>query len=266
MIPEEVFHYTKSSNAEKILGGKHIRLSQFKETNDLRESKRWTGFPIERLGAAPVNDKDLLRSDESNRQLNNKINDIKLREWKVLCTSTNHPQQRKRDNPFYLGNCRPNMWAHYGENHKGICLKLNGKMLDHRIKELKNKKGYSVFSGKVKYNDFDLFKPIFFRKNFDQMSQDLNQEVRDHLKYYYREYFLLKARDWITEHEFRWMVFSQDYAPEYISIEGIIEGITIGEKYPQEDIPLIKKLCSELGIKLTGMNWKIDIPFPDAIV
>lgn len=264
MIPKEVFHYTKSSTALKILNGKQIRLGQFKETNDPRESERWTGFPAEYIGVAPITDKESIRFRENSERLNNKINEIKLREWKVLCVSMNHPQQEKHDNPFYLGNCRPTMWAHYGENHKGICLKLNGKMLDYRIKELKSKKGCSVFSGKVKYNDFDLLKPIFFHANFEQLSQDLNQEARNHLKDHYKEYFLLKARDWIMEREFRWIIFSEEDAPEYISIEGLIDGVTIGGNYPKEDILLIKKLCHELGIEPTGMNWRQGIPHPNA--
>jgi len=156
------------------------------------------------------------------------------------------------------------MWAHYGENHKGVCIKFNGKILDQRIKELKRKKGCDIFRGKVKYNDFALLEPIYFPTSFQQLSQDLNQEIRNHLKDNYREYFLLKARDWITEYEFRWMVFSTEDAPEYISIEGAIEGVVIGESYPREDISLIKKLCHELGIEPTGMNWQQGIPSPNA--
>ncbi len=264
MIPEEVFHYTKNCNAIEILSEKQIRLGQFKDTNDPRESRKWAEFPADYLGVAPISERDLIKFGESKKRLNDEINNIKLREWKVLCVSMNHPGLKKHDNPFYLGNCRPNMWAHYGENHKGVCLKLNGKILNQRIDELKRKKGCYIFRGKVKYNDSDLQKSIVFRTSFGQLSQDLNQEIRNHLKDNYREYFLLKARDWQTEYEFRWIVFSADDAPEYISIEGAIEGVIIGDNYPKGYISLIRKLCRELGIEPTGMNWQQGIQYPNA--
>jgi len=263
MIPEEVFHYTKNCNAIEILSEKQIRLGQFKDTNDPRESRKWA-ILYEYLGIPPSTNQAIRSFDENTKRLNDEINKIRLREWKVLCVSMNHPQLKKYDNPFYLGNCRPNMWAHYGENHEGVCLKLNGKILDQRIKELKRKKECNVFSGKVKYNDFALQKPIAFRTSFEQLSQDLNQEIRNHLKTNYKEYFLLKAKDWITEYEFRWMVFCTEDASEYISIEGAIEGVVIGMNYPREDISLIRKLCRELGIEPTGMNWQQGIPYPNA--
>ena len=262
MIPKEVFHYTKNCGAIKILSEKRIRLGQFKDTNDPREARKWT-IPCEYLGVAPM-PKDLMRFDEGVKRLNDEINKLRLQEWKVLSVSMHHPQQKKSDNPFYLGNCRPNMWAHYGENHKGVCLKLNGKMLDQRIKELKREKRCEVFLGKVRYNDLELLKPIYFRTSFEQLSQDHDQEIRNHLKDHYREYFLLKASDWVTEHEFRWMVFSREDAPEHISIEEIIEGVVIGADYSKEDMSLIKKLSHELGIEPTGMNWLQGIPYPNA--
>lgn len=264
MIPSEVFHYTKNCNAIKILSEKRIRLGQFKYTNDPRESRKWAAVPGEFLGIAPISNQDLIRFDEGTRRLNDEINNLRLQEWKVLCVSMHHPQQEKSDNPFYSGNCRPNMWAHYGENHKGVCLKLNGEKLDQRINELKNEKGCDVFSGEVRYNDVDLLRPIYFRTSSEQLSQDLDQEIRNHLKEYYREYFLLKAADWTTEHEFRWLIFSREDAPQYISIEEIIEGVVIGMDYPKEDISLVKKLCHQLGIEPTGMNWPQGIPYPNA--
>jgi len=263
MVPKEVFHYTKNCSAIKILSEKRIRLGQFKYTNDPRESRKWA-IPGEYLGVVPITQKDILRFDEGTKRLNDEINKLRLQEWKVLCVSMHHPRQNRSDNPFYLGNCRPNMWAHYGEDHKGICLKFNGKILDQRIKELKSKKGCDTFRGKVRYNDFALLKPIFFRINFEQFSQDLNQAIRSHLKDHYREYFLLKASDWRAEYEYRWMVFSTEDSPEYISIEGAIEGVIIGQNYPMEDISLIKKLCHDLEIEPTGINWPQGIPYPNA--
>jgi hypothetical protein len=263
MIPKEVFHYTKNCSAIKILSEKKIRLGQFKYTNDPREARKWA-IPGEYLGVAPITEEDLIRFGKGTRRLNDEINNIRLQEWKVLCVSMHHPQQKKGNNPFYFGNCRPNMWAHYGENHKGVCLKLNGKKLEQRIKELKKAKGCEVFSGEVRYNDFDSLKPLFFRTSFEQLSQDLHQEIRNHLKEKYREYFLLKAADWITEYEFRWLIVSREDAPEHISVEEIIDGVVIGENYPKEDIPLIKKLCQELEIKPTGMAWQNGIPYPYA--
>jgi len=59
MIPEEVFHYTKACSAIKILSGKRVRLSQFKETNDPREARKWA-IPSKYVGAAPITQKDII--------------------------------------------------------------------------------------------------------------------------------------------------------------------------------------------------------------
>jgi hypothetical protein len=73
MIPKEVFHYTKNCNAIKILSEKRIRLSQFKDTNDPRESRKWTVL-YEYLGVPPSTNKAINQFDEYTEWLNNEIN------------------------------------------------------------------------------------------------------------------------------------------------------------------------------------------------
>jgi hypothetical protein len=276
-LPGEVFHYTSKDVAlEKILYEKRLRLSQFKFTNDPKESKDWV-VPLAGLGIPPadfsVRDKDLIDRE---------ISKIKLREWKVLCVSKNHPnletataneKARMRESyPFLSGDCRPRMWASYasenaGENrgkHTGVCIRFNGSKLDEHVRtELSSQ--YQIFRGSVEYNDDKLFKPPELLIELSQYSKDLSQKAREHLLEHYRDYFLLKSNDWEMEYEYRWIIHNNKDGPEYVSIEGTIEEVVMGADFPSANEPSLLESCKTLGIQARRMRWINGIPDPISI-
>src|SRR5215203_3852877 len=146
-IPKEVFHYTKAHTAiEKILFEKKIRFNQLKSMNDPKESKG-LNMPLG-IGVPPIpngqwsNDfKDYIKNtppkikEWESLPLNAKFicykdhiaSAIKGNEWKIFCTSKHHPRLKDESNTpnsnsFLYGYARPSMWAHYADNHKGVCL------------------------------------------------------------------------------------------------------------------------------------------------
>jgi len=154
------------------------------------------------------------------------------------------------------------MWASYAaekDKHTGACLKLRGVELDHRI-ENKFKDGYKVFRDSVEYNDDKFFNHLQWLLDVSQTINVLSQTVREHLFDHYQYYFLLKSEDWCTENEFRWLIHSEENHPEYISIEGILDEVILGQDFPKDDETTVKKLCSDLGISVGKLKWPNGIP------
>jgi hypothetical protein len=272
-IPSQVFHYTQKSSAlDHILPKQQLRLRQFEFTNDPKESRSWV-IPIQVLGMLP---KNFSRHDEE--MIHQEISRIKRREWKVFCVSKHHPRLKTQANlenaisinPFFLGSHRPNMWAHYATDpnvdlnanrQTGICLRFNGIKLDHRIREqLKVKEKCKVFCGSVKYNDFKFFAPPPLRIELSRFAENLSYEARNHIIKHYKDYFLLKSKDWNTEYEFRWVVFSEEDSAEYVSIDGLLEEVIVGADFPKEDEILISNMCRKIGALARRMEWKDGIP------
>jgi hypothetical protein len=260
MIPEEVFHYTKRETAlEKILFDKKIELRQIQYTNDPRESKdRNFGVVYNR----PPSGTRLPR--EKLIEIVNRANTVIKKEWKVFCVSQHHPDYNFHTDevvhPFLRGDCRPRMWATYAENHQGACLKFNGSKLDERLRE---KFGDSnVFCDSIYYNDVQATTwPVIHLQNIDKLDLDLEETIRDHFVKSWRELFLIKSEDWKTEFEYRWLVHSLNDAPEDISIDGVIEGVLVGQDFPKACWPSLKELCKKLNIPAGLIEWESGFPY-----
>jgi hypothetical protein len=229
MIPKEIFHYTKKDIAlEKILFEKKIRIGKYGLTNDPRESQKWV--------LRSRDEKQKKKFDDIFDDVYHETNRVIANEWKVFCASQHHPDYRSNSNeynPFLSGYCRPRMWASYAENHKGVCLKFNGEKFNEQInKDLGD--SYRIFHGPVLYDDIRSLNP----PGFDYSSVDefgLTESVRKYFFKYWREFFLTKANDWETEYEYRWIIHSSKSKQdaEYLSIDGIIEGVLVGPAFPK---------------------------------
>jgi hypothetical protein len=254
MIPNEVFHYTKRDTAlEHILLDKKIRLGQIGLTNDPRESKEWW-FPLQSNKA--LKPKVFLDLEQ---KVINSANNIGTKEWKVLCVSQHHPDHLSRQhNPFVQGFCRPRMWAHYSDNHKGVCFRFNGLKIDEQIqKELGNK--CKVFRGPIVYDDINSIAP--YPINIDKIiAKGLEEGIREYFFEYYEHFFLTKSKDWETEYEYRWIIHGTSMSPEYISIENCIVGVIVGVDFPEVYEPSLIKLCKDLNIPVGRMVWRNGTP------
>ena len=194
---------------------------------------------------------------------------IKLNEWKVLCVSKNHtdiksPEDLFDDNPFLSGGCRPRMWAHYAENHKGVCLKFNGDKLDEQIKKILSDKECKIFCGDVEYDDKGVIEKSSPPISLDNIGKLNNTEfagrVREYFFENYKAVFLQKSKDWESEYEFRWLIHSEKNSAEYISIIDVLEEVILGADFPQAYDPIVFKLQKELGVKISKIRWWNGVP------
>jgi len=80
--------------------------------------------------------------------------------------------------------------------------------------------------------------------------------MRRCLEKYYKEYFLYKSEEWMSEHEFRWLVRSQDPSEEIlVSIETALKAVIVGEAFSEVYIPSVNVLCDKLKLPVYKITW-----------
>lgn len=266
-IPERLYHYTTREKAlEHILPSKRIWLNSLGRTNDPRETEPWNMS----MGGAPGDPNPLSDGDMS--QAAEAYNRIRLNEWLVLCLSRDHPDLSDDPSKQYLANfqrgyARARMWAHYAENHRGICLEFHGPSLHEAIIGAAGGSS-SVFHGTVTYGDelnmhriaalgeaaFHLYHP-----NLSGFAS-IEEGVRAHILRHYRRWFLEKSADWGSEIEFRWLVHRAAAHQLEVDITKTLRTVIVSVDFPTVYEPSVRQLCNQLGIGLDRMVWQNRVP------
>lgn len=245
----KIYHYCKLNTAiESILAERQLLLSELGKTNDPRENKSFV------FAAAFGPDTDFKDLKTNNLEVSNF-----LREGcKVICFSHD-------DSPF-LGYEYSKMWAHYGDNHRGICIELN--------KDIFLQENSSIarpdLLKEIDYLEFDITMPREEHKLVDYLhmkaigkEEYLKELFRaEHLEYLY----FTKDKDWGSERETRLLYFSNKNENEYCSIEKSINHIYLGVDFNKNYLPSIIHLCpnvpiSELQyneVRLTASQLKLE--------
>lgn len=198
-VPEYIYHYTKASCASLILIFKRIKMSKIEETNDPRERLKYF---------EGISHCDDFRQNECIQLIEDFSNNYPT----IACFSGDCKDKK--------GYNLPTMWAHYADNHKGVCLKINTR------KFLRENENLNCDFRWVKYlstKDFNWFEIS------DKTSRD---DILEKL-------FFSKRDDWSSENECR--LFSLDGA-EFCSIANSVESIILGLDYESSSLPLIRLL------------------------
>jgi hypothetical protein len=259
MMPREVCHFTKLETALKILSTKKLRLGQLRFTNDPRESKERNDVVVyeahDPISLDPNRDRIIAEVvKEADR--------IALEEWKVLCVTLHRPRRKVKNtwDEIYnerirFGYSRPRMWAQYAEKHTGVCIVLDTHNLNANIhKELGDR--CRIFQGRVQYDYRILsYEPIIIGNSMNK-TQNLNlvEQLRLPYLHSYRNEFLTKHPDWRDETEFRWLVYSPDNNPEFVSIINTIKTILIGIDFPSSEASNLINLCKDSNVSIGRMR------------
>lgn len=249
-----VYHYTSLKTAlECILCKGTLRFSPFINVNDPKESK-WHQFTF----LMSSKDEELLYK-KGDRNYGSIADRILGCNSKVICFSCdnseiNHVNSQIKN--FYLGSCKPRMWAQYGENYRGVCLKFNKKVLDKYIHDNLNKSGV-LFRGKVKYSiKFKNYSEALKINFSDVVKYGIeNYLINLHLSKYRREFFFTKSSDWKNECEYRWVYIGNNDDYVEIPFGNSLEGIYIGSDFPETYLPCIKALNRNYKVGLKKVNW-----------
>jgi hypothetical protein len=247
---EWVYHYTSLKTAlELLLPSEKLRLGPFSTVNDPRESKRWF-FSVATPDGFKFSGEEFFRLQELATSLvKSKI--------KVLCTCQDDPRAVADglDYTFHRGYARPRMWAQYGGGHSGVCLVLDRKALDNRIRTELIGRGV-VYSGPVEYVNSSRDEMLAFHLDHREiLAGSLESVLRAKVDRHHRTYFFTKAEDWSSEIEWRWVLRGADSEPEYVSIRDSLKAIVLGEDFPSVYEPAIVPFGERYGVPIARMHW-----------
>lgn len=204
-----LYHYTKTCNLYPILLSMKLKMNKLEETND----------PREKLNSFH----GIFRTD----YFNSEHGCIKLLEEFM----NNNPTITcfSGDSEAKKGFNLPTMWAHYADNHKGVCLKINTKKFCQEKENL---------NGTFRWIDY------FQKENFNQFMIS-NETTKDEIL---RKLVFSKRDDWSSENE--WRLFSLD-GIDFCSIENSLESIIIGLDFDHSFLPSIETITKEnmIGIE-----------------
>lgn len=251
-----LYHYTKAETAiDFILKDKTIKLSNYTNTNDPKESKNWFFVPITYQG------RNLKKYTPEN--LSKIINPILKNRTNLICFSKDKQLTGNHVNDMNnRGFCKPRMWAQYGDNHKGVCLIFDMNIFSSVFHEQFNRKASA--QGRVQYRDQTIAEQAndpAFMVNIDQLEElGVSSYLYNHVRSHKSRLFFEKATDWSNEDEFRFIIFNSenDVIMDY---RDSLHGIVFGENCTEEHIRTIVNLTMGRGLFKQKLSWKNAAPW-----
>jgi hypothetical protein len=258
------YHYTTCSAAfEHILPSKKLRLSSLAQLRDPVENKDWVQAHLTSVSWPP---EDVQRFREATDRV--------LHETKILSFTLDAPLTSQ--SPEHArGYARPRMWEQYAENHAGACLVFDRDLLRKAL--MSAPRGSKIRSvEKITYSDLPLHghegaRTLIAGLLIQAGGGDLEVGLRRHLKMHAQELFFRKLEDWITEHEYRYLILHEDSVEAYAPFDDALRAVIVGERFPKWQIPGAAKACSATGTDLRQIKWGafppnvVDPAVPDPI-
>ena len=260
---DALFHYTKSSIAEKILHTQKIKLSFLKDSNDPKEYRFIDTIPMDWGSLQPAEENMKL----INQAMQN-IDKIVRSEHRILCFCSNKKptlilkdRTECMDDYAYLkGWFKPRMWVQYGELNYGICLVFSKKDLAIDLEKIKGKVN-NYKSDYVKYTQEEGIPQEAIIIECDRIVSNGPEEYSiNHVKENTEELFYQKHIDYRDEAEYRVVVHDPNVNLDFIDICPSIKAVIIGERTPRASDSSISQLCKKLQIKLKRIYWNSGIP------
>lgn len=209
--PETIYHYTSIEKLFLILGTFQLKMNALKNVNDPREKMKY-------LSVVNIKAKNAYKGLQILHKRNPNLNTI-------TCFSGDSNETKGFD--------LPTMWAHYGDNHKGVALKISTYTF---IKE--NNK--SLFFNKVRYE-----KPAAKITFEGEMTvEELVQLI-----------FFTKRPDWDSEQEWRLLSLRNQ---GMCNIQKSLNAIILGLDFNYSFLPSIKKLLKEEDIIIQQLKLDND--------
>jgi len=249
-----LFHYTTYSAALGILLSQQMRLGPLVNKNDPLE------FEDHRDDGRVVNTNP---SDEEFATIvGDYMNAVDEKERSVRFASF------AMDMPFYNSlkdsqeNCynnlskgwaRSRMWAHYADNHKGVCLIFDKENL--------------VKSFEMAFNSNETYcKEVTYTNNLYPLQESLAQNCKSLLTSEKIDFLFQKCQDFRDEQEYRLLLIDKSLKnPDELvsfSISDSLCGVIPGARFPKENESSLKKAmeCCNSKIKWLPIWWNYGMP------
>ena len=241
-----LYHYTRLATAiEHIIPSQRLALQPFAGMNDPREAREWnvstTGSGGNRFGV-----KEFWNAYEVTNRLKQTC--------KLVCFTADATPDAEGEPEFARGYARPRMWAHYAEDHRGVCLLFDRDALHERLTSTFEGRG-ELFFGSVAYADRGIPLHVLDLNVGTILDRGLESVLDSLVKSHSTELFFSKARDWATETEVRYLLRTPTEGAEFVSIEGTLRAVCMGDALSPEYEPSLRSLCTEFDLDLLKIEW-----------
>jgi hypothetical protein len=256
-----VCHYTRSETAfEHILPNQQLRFSPYRRMRDPMEARGWV------FGAAhfPENFDGVDDEMATYGKAHDAANKIKS-EAKLLALTTDAPAYRDgdlRERMFGRGWARARMWELYGGKHRGACLVFDKEKLREELKESLSEAGVgALFDGEVEYTHTGLA-GAHISFHLDDFKKSIPEAVATFIERNYHELFLLKAAEWESEFEYRYLAVSDDSEFVFGRFSASLKAVVVGQECPSWQWLGVLDLCRQVGATAYRLHWLPEGPFP----
>lgn len=272
-VPMKVYHYTSFQTAfVDILPSGMLRLSPAGWVNDPLESCTYN-FATQLAARDEIDPlRDPIHPDGFSEGYihipsQDTISWHRNNEWNVLCMSLDHMprSEQKKDVDFTLmGHGKPSMWAHYANNHSGVCLVFDGQRLHERILEAFDA-DYEVKWGRVSYRgDLRSLGVELPLKAADVARMGSEAACREFIRHNHKEILFTKHTDWCQELEFRWTIHRErsegDY--EFLDFGNSLQTLILGHNVSNSRARNANRICNALDLPVPVLKayWEDGSP------
>jgi hypothetical protein len=225
-----------------------LRLSTYGRMRDPLENQRWR-FTFAGSGPRPEDDRVLLEQIDGYKVIEEELNaSVRDRSHLLSLTVDVEPDPEGEREPFCRGWARARMWEQYAERHRGVCLAFDKERLTENL--MASVSGLVVYSQKVIYDGRGLMTPIIEHQAVGEPGF-----AADYINQNSGSLFFTKARDWETEHEYRFVVLASDEEPISIDYGDALTAVIAGDQMPRWEIPGARARCEEAGVAARQMKW-----------
>ncbi|MCF8710394.1 DUF2971 domain-containing protein [Rhizorhapis sp. SPR117] len=198
-------------------------------------------------------------------------------DWRVACfsadiyeaTMTRSREDRDEDilaAPFHRGHSRPQMWAHYADNHAGACLIFRRDRLEQAMYRKASNINGRVYSRRIIYRPGSLRQRLFGSNPLIVAMSDLEHGTRHaierHTDRHIEELLFTKHPDWQNEHEYRWIISGNKDHNLFVDCSDSLIGLLLGPRFPVDAEKHVRHYGLENEISIARMDWINGVPQP----
>lgn len=239
-----VAHYSTLNNLANILHDKQIKFGSIRNLDDPRESS--LGW----LDTAGYGDgKGWEKAHEIKQNVGSQL--------KIFCTAGEVKVLEVTgimENTMYG---RPRMWSQYGDNSKGFCIILNKEKLSQEISKYVSASKH-VIAGAVNYHGWLSIigggSSIEYGDSINLDEVDIFDKINDNQML--DSIFFKKSSDWSGEAEFRWLLFKESSNEIFVPIQGAIQAVVLGWKFPANQVSQAKAYCRSLNCPCFKLSYQ----------
>ena len=243
-----LFHYTSAATAiDHILPNGTLRLSPYEGMNDL-----WESQPHYPVISTHHDDEGMTWGQDLWSEI-----DRELRlHTKMSCLTLDYALPDHVETPSaFRGWAHLALWAHYGDGHRGVCLRFDADKLI-KVFDRHAATGVLAFHGPVMYTPRQA-RPVTIGIDPGQLKEfGVDAVARAYAQRHPDQLFFRKHLDWANESEYRLVLLNESTGFEDIDVRDALTGVVVGSRFPEASLPgLLSALEDCPGVALEQVRY-----------